>query len=82
MKSILLFKTPVKLAQIAWKSACSCDHEKYTSKEPITLRNCAFVICCLVNLPMNLKELQTESFLLLLRLEQELTTKTHRSSVL
>lgn len=71
----------MKLAQIAWKSACSCDREKCTSKEPITLRNCAFVIFCLVNLPVNLKELQMESLLLLLRLEEELATKTHMSIV-
>lgn len=72
----------MKLAQIAWKSACSCDYEKCTSREPITLRNCALVICCLVDLPVNLKELQMESLRLLLRLKQELATKTHRSSVL
>lgn len=43
----------------------------------------AFVICCLVNLPGNLKELQMESWLLflLLRLKQKLAVQIHRSDV-
>lgn len=43
----------------------------------------AFVICCLVSLPGNVKELQMEIWLLflLLRLKQKLAVKIHRSGV-
>lgn len=51
-------------------------------RKPLPLET-AFVICCLVNLPGNLKELQMEGCLLflLLRLEQKLAIKIHRSGV-